>query len=102
MAVQTVLRQGYWAELKTSFSELDDQMVHIVLDADEATLRNRIETDQVELSGRQWRLDHIERYAAARSWMIKEADLVIDTARLAAEDVVSRIAEAIRAELPVH
>lgn len=102
VAVQTVLRQDYWAELKASFSELDDQVVHIVLDADEATLRNRIENDQVELSGRQWRLDHLEKYAAARKWMIKEADLVIDTSRLAAEDVVSRIADAIRAELPVR
>lgn len=102
MAVQTVLRQDYWAELKASFSELDDQVVHIVLDADEATLRNRIENDQVESSGRPWRLDHLERYAAARNWMIKEADLVIDTSRLPVEDVVSRIAEAVPAVFPVH
>jgi RNase adaptor protein for sRNA GlmZ degradation len=102
VAVQTVLREDYWAELKASFNELDDQVVHVVLDADEETLRNRIENDQIELSARQWRLDHLERYAAARTWMIKEADLVIDTSRLAAEDVVSRIAEAFPAVLPVH
>ena len=102
VAVQTVLREDYWAELKASFNQLDDQVVHVVLDADEGTLRNRIENDQVELSARQWRLDHLERYAAARTWMIKEADLVIDTSRLAAEDVASRIAEAVPAALLVH
>ncbi|MGM7775412.1 AAA family ATPase [Arthrobacter sp. KNU-44] len=102
VAVQTVLRQDYWAELQASFNELDDQVIHVVLDADEATLRSRIENDQVELSGRQWRLDHLERYAAARTWMIKDADLVIDTSRLSAEDVASRIADAVTAELPVQ
>lgn len=100
MAVQTVLRQDYWAELKASFLGLDALVVHIVLDADEATLRNRIENDRVELSGKQWRMDHLEKYAAARHWMTNEADLVIDTSRLTTEDVVSRIAEAIGAELP--
>lgn len=102
VAVQTVLRQDYWAELKASFLGLDDLVVHIVLDADEATLRNRIENDRVELSGKQWRMDNLEKYAAARHWMTNEADLVIDTSRLTTEDVVSRIAEAIGAELPTH
>ncbi|UKA56942.1 hypothetical protein [Arthrobacter sp. FW306-2-2C-D06B] len=102
VAVQTVLRQDYWSELKASFSDLDDQVFHVLLDADEATLRNRIENDQVELSARQWRLDHVERYAAARTWMIKDADLVIDTSSLATKDVVSRIAASVPAELSVH
>lgn len=101
VTVQTVLRQDYWADLKASFSELDDQVIHVVLDADEANLRSRIENDQVEISGRQWRLDHLESYAAARAWMIEDADLVIDTSRLTAEDVVYRITEAVTAELRV-
>jgi hypothetical protein len=50
----------------------------------------------------QWRLDHIDKYTAAREWMIQEARLVIDTSLLSAEDVATRIAEAVRAELPVH
>lgn len=102
VAVQTVLRQDYWSELKASFSDLDDQVFHVLLDADEATLRNRIENDQVESSARQWRLNHVERYAAARTWMIKDADLVIDTSSLATKDVVSRIAASVPAELSVH
>lgn len=97
VAVQSVLRQDYWEELKLVSVSLDEQVIQIVLDADETTLRNRIENDQVELSGRQWRLDHFDRYAAARKWMTREADLVIDTSRLAAEDVVPRIADAVRA-----
>jgi RNase adaptor protein for sRNA GlmZ degradation len=99
VAVQAVLRQDYWEELRASFRGLSDQVVHVVLDANEVALRNRIEKDQVELSGRQWRLDHIERYAAAREWMINDADLVIDTSLLAAEEVATRIAEAVRAEV---
>ena len=78
---------------------LDEQVVHIVLDADEGTLRNRIENDEVELSGRQWRLDHIAKYAAARKWMTEDADLVIDTSSLEAGDVVTRLEEAIRPDV---
>lgn len=98
VVVQTVLRQDYWAELKASFSELDDLVIHVVLDADEKTLRDRIENDRVDLSGKQWRLDHLESYAAARAWMIKDADVVIDTSGLTAKEVVSQIAEAVTAE----
>ncbi|MEC5181715.1 hypothetical protein RCH07_003084 [Arthrobacter sp. CG_A4] len=56
-------------------------MVYVLLDADEATLRNRFESDQVEFSGKQWRLDHLERYAATRQWLTHEAGLVSDTSQ---------------------
>ena len=98
VAVQSVLRQEYWAELKTTLRDLGEQIFHVVLDADEPTLRNRIEHDQLEVTGRQWRLDHIAEFATAREWMIREADLIIDTSRLAVHDVVSRIAGEIPAE----
>ena len=68
----------------------------------EPTLRHRIENDQLELAGRQWRLDHISRYTAAREWMITDADLVVDTSRLTAQDVVANIAGAINEELGVR
>jgi hypothetical protein len=32
VAVQTVLRQNYWAELKASFNGLGNQVVHVVLE----------------------------------------------------------------------
>ncbi|WCI08916.1 hypothetical protein PJ267_02510 [Arthrobacter sp. OVS8] len=50
------------------------------------------------MTGRQRRLDHIAEFATAREWMISEADLIIDTSRLAGHDVVSRIAGEIPAE----
>ena len=102
VAVQTVLRQEYWAELTATFDDLGERIFHVVLDADEPTLRNRIENDQQELAGRQWRLDHISRYTAAREWMITDADLVLDTSRLTAQDVIAHIAGAINAELGVR
>lgn len=99
VAVQTVLRREYWAELTGTFKDLDERIFHVVLDADEPTLRNRIENDQLELTGRQWRLDHISRYTAARQWLIAEADLVVDTSRLTAREVVAHIAGAINENL---
>lgn len=101
VAVQTVLRREYWGELKETFTHLGERIFHVVLDADEASLRDRIENDQLEISGRPWRLDHIAEYAAARDWMVADADLVIDTSRLTAQDVAALIAGAIPAELAV-
>ena len=102
VAVQTVLRQEYWAELSAALNDLGEQTFHVVLDADEPTLRSRIENDQLELTGRQWRLDHISQYAAAREWMVTAADLVVDTSRLAVQEVVAHIAGAINEELGVR
>lgn len=102
VAVQTVLRQEYWGELQETFSGLGERIFHVVLDADEASLRHRIENDQLELTGRPWRLDHLAEYAAARDWMTSGADLVIDTSRLTAQDVAARIAGAIPPELAVR
>ena len=102
VAVQTVMRQEYWAELTATFNDLGEQIFHVVLDADGATLRKRIENDQLELTGRQWRLDHVSRYAEARDWMITDADLVVDTSRLAAREVVANIIGAINTELGVR
>ena len=39
VAVQTVMRQEYWEEMKGTFSGLGEQIFHVVLDADEASLR---------------------------------------------------------------
>jgi shikimate kinase len=102
VAVQTVMRQEYWAELTATFRDLGERIFHVVLDADERTLRNRIENDQLELTGRQWRMDHLSRYAAAREWMIADADLVADTSRLAAQEVVAHIAGAVKEKLVVR
>ena len=99
--VHPVPRNGYSSELESTFNNLGEQIFHVVLDADEPTLRNRSENDQLELTGRQWRLDHIAEFAAAREWMIAEADLIIDTSRLTVQNVVSRITGEVPAKVAV-
>jgi hypothetical protein len=49
---------------------------HVVLDADEETLRRRI---QGSSEARDWRMAHLDDYRASRSWMIQAADLVVNT-----------------------
>jgi hypothetical protein len=78
IAVQTVLRQDYWRELRAGLAERDIALVHIVLDADAETLRARIEADQHDPAARQWRLDHVVDYTGARAWLLVDADVVID------------------------
>ncbi len=89
IAPQTVLDRPYVQEIVGGLRALDLGVFHVVLDADEAALRSRIEgTDEAT----QWRLDHLAPYRAARSWMIEEADLVVDTAALRPAQVAQLIA----------
>jgi hypothetical protein len=70
---------------------------HVVLDADEAVLRQRIEASE---EARQWRLDHLAGYRTAREWMLQSADLVVDTTRLTPSQAARRITSALSGELP--
>lgn len=91
VAVQSVLNKTYWHELAAGIAEARMQLVHVVLDCDETILRRRIETDQEEQQAKEWRLDHIEAFHAARPWMLEAADLVIDTAHLTIDEVAAAI-----------
>lgn len=82
VAVQSVLDQNYWTELQQAFQDLNEPLLHVVLDADAQTLENRINNDDFEVGAKQWRLEHIEEYLNAREWMLRHADLVIDTREL--------------------
>lgn len=82
VAVQSVLDRGYWTEMQQAFQDLNEPLLHVVLDADAQTLENRINNDDFEVDAKQWRLDHIEKYLNARDWMLRQADLVIDTREL--------------------
>jgi hypothetical protein len=46
---------------------------------------------------RQWRLDHIRDYLAARDWMQATADLVIDTTTLTASQAARSVHQAVQA-----
>lgn len=92
---QTVLIEAYWDELLTGFQEQGHDVFHVVLDADEATLRDRIEHDTEEAQAKEWRLDHLAAYAGARPWLTNRADLVIDTAAVAPAEIAAAIASAL-------
>jgi predicted kinase len=89
---QTVLTELYWQELTDRLSENDVTVFHVLLDADESALRQRITTSAEAL---EWRLDHIPRYVTARAeWLADRADLVLDMSQLRPEDAARTIAEA--------
>lgn len=82
VAAQTVLDPGYWDELQSGMSGLGIEVFHVVLDCDTDVLRSRIDADVHDTSARHWRMDHVESFASARSWMSARADIVIDTTNL--------------------
>lgn len=91
VAPQTVLSESYWVELRHGMVADGLDVVHVVLDCDDETLRQRIENDRVESAARQWRIDHIEKSIAARPWLVAEADFVVDTTHLTPEDAAHLI-----------
>ncbi len=98
VAVQSVLNEDYWNEIKAGVAATGMRLVHVLLDCEEGELRRRIESDQQEAQARQWRLDHLEVFQRAKPWMIGAADLVIDntssTVAQIAADISDHISEA--------
>jgi len=92
IAPQTVLSRDYLEQIFTGLRAAGLPVFHVLLDADEAVLRRRIEGSG---EASQWRLDHLTEYRTARAWMTAAADLVVDTARLAPEQVARQIAGAL-------
>jgi len=95
VAVQTVLQEAHWRELSSGFAEREVSVLHVLLDADDDSLRARIAADRDEPGARIWRLDHIASYRAARSWLLNDVDVVID-ARARPTDVAEAILSAVR------
>jgi AAA domain len=93
VAVQTVLDAGYWSELAAGCAGVGHHVFHVVLDAAPATLRDRIEADEVEVQARQWRIDHLTVYETSRAWMTDCADLVVDTTARTPTEVAEVILE---------
>jgi AAA domain len=94
VAVQTVLVEDFWLELRSGFDELELDVFHVVLDIEEAALRERIAGDTVEDTAKDWRLSHIETFHAARAWMTAEADLVVDVTERGPRDAANSILNA--------
>src|SRR5262249_1837202 len=91
VAPQTVLDEAYWDELLPGLSGRGPDGFHVLLAADPAVLRQRIEADGVDVGARGWRIDHLSPYADARPWLSARADLVVDTTNLEPQQVTDRI-----------
>jgi hypothetical protein len=72
---------------------------HVLLDCGEDELRRRIENDEAERQARDWRLDHLATFRAARPWMAESADLVLDTTNRTVDAAAEAIVEAGQARL---
>lgn len=91
VAPQSVLVESYWRELHAGFRAYSLDVVTVLLDADPYVLEARIRGDEVERQASAWRLDHLAEYAAARTWMVAAADLVVDSTTLTPTEVSAAI-----------
>jgi hypothetical protein len=73
---QTILTCAYLAQIFAGLREAGLRVFHVLLDADEEILRQRIR--------------------ASRSWMIPAADVVVDTGRWTLSSAAHQIADALR------
>jgi thymidylate kinase len=86
----TVLVEEYWREISTGLAQYGVPVRHFVLDADQDTLRSRIEGDTL-LDPSSFRLEHLDLYAeSARTWLHAEAE-VVDTTHLTPTEVARQI-----------
>ena len=76
VAPQSVLDEHYFTEIVGGLTMSGHRVFHVVLDAPEAALRQRIEGVE---DAQAWRLAHLPVYLEARAWMTERADLVLDT-----------------------
>jgi hypothetical protein len=101
IATQSVLNEAYWDELRQGFSRYLLDVFHVVLHVESSVLRERIKADEEEKKACQWRLNHIPDYTAARPWLEKTADLVVDSTALTARETASAIAAAMQTRIPL-
>jgi hypothetical protein len=96
IASQTVLVEDYWNELRSGLEDRGLEVFHVLLDCDEAVLRDRISCDADERGAQEWRVRHLEDYRAARAWMVRAADQVVDTSGSDPGKVAVQILDAVR------
>jgi hypothetical protein len=92
IAPQTVLDRGYLDQIFTGLRDAGLAVFHVVLDADDDILRQRIHGSA---DAQQWRLAHLPTYQRSRSWMRRTADLVVDTGRRTPAQAAEHIAGAL-------
>lgn len=92
IAPQTILVRAYLEEIFAGLRDAGLPVFHIVLDADEQILRERIQGSE---EAQAWRLAHLAEYQAALQWMIPAADLVVDTRCQTPAQAAHQIADAL-------
>lgn len=91
----TVLVESYWREISDGLTGHGLPIQHFVLHADQVTLRDRIQNDDV-LGPSTFRFAYIEAYAeAARTWLHRKAE-VIDTTNITANQAARQIVDSVR------
>jgi len=92
IAPQTVLDRGYLDQIFAGMRDAGLTVFHVVIDADDDILRERI---LGSAEAQQWRLAHLPTYQQSRSWMVTAADLVIDTGHRTPAETAEQIAAAL-------
>lgn len=91
----TVLVENYWREISSGLAGHGIPIRHFVLHADQATLRDRIQSDR-DIGPSAFRFAYLEPYAeAALTWLHEDAE-VIDTTDITPEQAAQHIAESLR------
>jgi cytidylate kinase len=96
VAVQSVLVESHWRELRAGLTAVGLDVFHVVLDVSATALARRIDADSDDPAASTWRHAHGPVYRAERRWMVAAADLVVDTSTTSAADVAATISAAIR------
>jgi 8-oxo-dGTP pyrophosphatase MutT (NUDIX family) len=89
-------RQDYRDEIFGALASRRLDVHHVVLHAEETVLRKRIDADEAERSAREWRLAHLDVYAAAVPWLRNDA-VFVETAELTPRQAAQRVVEVVRA-----
>ena len=92
IAPQTIMARAPLEQILAGLRDAGQAVFHVVLNADEDVLLQRIQ-DSGEAQA--WRLAHLAEYQASRSWMIPAADLVVNTVGQTPSAVAHHIADAL-------
>ncbi len=78
VVTQTILVEQYRREIHDGLTTAGIPVHHFLLETDQKTLAERIETDTKPegIDARQWRLDHLADYERALSWLRQEAQVM--------------------------
>ena len=93
IAPQTILVRAYLEQIFAGLRDAGLDVFHVVLDAGEEILRQRI---QGSAEAQAWRLDHLAEYRSSRAWMVQAADLAVDTCCRTPAEIAHQIAAALR------